>query len=124
MTTQELPLPTPVLTDPPIRQGDVLLIPVQMHPDHLRSAVRHERQCTLAFGEATGHHHTLYPAAPDETEVAREVFIGDKRFIELPIDCFLRHQDHGEDRIAKGTYEIVIKEEYDIYSRAMRRVVD
>lgn len=114
----------------PIRQGDVLLIPVDKLP--IGQVVRHA-ELTLAYGEATGHHHTLYPistgimeALPLEssTETIEEVAINGKRFIKLNAEWLLRHQEHKEIRIPPSTYEIVIEREYDPFEQMLKKVVD
>lgn len=103
----------------PIRQGDVLLLPV----DKLPSGRRHDyHQLTLAHGEESGHHHTLY--ATSILSKVGEMVVNDKRFIELDVEWLLRHQEHKELRVPPGCYEIIIEIEHDPFERAMRRVVD
>lgn len=101
-----------------IRQGDVILIPVKKK---LKEATEH-KQLTLAYGEVTGHHHTLYP--PIEGLIAKELLENDKRYIELEEEWTLRHQEHDEIKIPEGTYEIKIEREYDPFLKKLRRVVD
>lgn len=104
--------------DKPIRHGDVLLLPVAFHP---LVAIEHQ-ELTIALGEATGHHHTLYPAMPGYR--VKEFYIGNRRFIDIGADYFLRHQEHKEIKIPPGTYEITIEKEYDPFEKAMKQVVD
>jgi len=101
-----------------IRQGDVLLKGIEKLPsgETTRCEV-----LTLAYGEATGHSHTLYPAV--EGGIVNEVIVNGKCFIQVETDFFLRHQEHRELRIPPGVYEIIIEREYDPFDEAMKRVI-
>lgn len=105
----------------PIRQGDVLLVPVAKLP---MGQVEKHPQLTLAYGEATGHHHTLYPIKATSADAIEEVTINGKRFIKLDVEWLLRHQEHKELRIPPACYEIIIEQEYDPYEKALKKVVD
>lgn len=105
----------------PIRQGDVLLVPVDKLP--VGQIVKHS-ELTLAYGEATGHHHTLYQNADDIRSVVEEVIINGKRFIQLDTEWLLRHQEHKEIRVPPSTYEIIIEREYDPFEQMLKKVVD
>jgi hypothetical protein len=100
-------------------QGDVYLIEVDSVPEGLEA--KEYDQYTVQHGEATEHHHTLYPT----TEGAKlKVYEGNgKRFIEMPTEWLLRHQEHAEFR-CKGLYEIKIEERYDPFEKAIKRAVD
>lgn len=103
-----------------IRQGDIMLVPVKELPTGgTRSS---KRELTIALGEATGHHHTLYPT--DKKSKATLVEVNGRRFIDVGAEYFLRHQEHEEHRIVPGLYEIVIEEEYDPFEEEMKKVVD
>lgn len=114
------------------RQGDVLLIERDVTPN---ASPKRYAQMTVAFGEATGHHHTLYPntkrgGEPETLEAVApasyiEEFLYDgKRFVRLDTDWLLRHQEHRELRIEPGTYEIIIEREYDPIEETRKRVID
>lgn len=114
----------------PIRHGDVVLKPVDSLP--LGKTTKHG-ELTLAYGEVTGHHHTLYPIRNLVTkELPRdagghyieEIVSDGRRFIKLDIDWFLRHQEHHEIKVPAGTYEIGMEREYDPFQKIMRKVVD
>lgn len=94
-----------------IRQGDVLLKPISKIP---KNVVNKDR--TLAWGEITGHHHTLQ---------AGKVFVnnGGIQFCELETDTVLEHQDHANIIIPKGLYEVVIQREFDVVE-GVRQVLD
>jgi hypothetical protein len=117
----------------PIRQGDVIFIPTTETPE---GGIKRHNQLTVALGEATGHHHTLYPIRsaglyaeelpenPELTPFIEEFTKNNKRFIKLDTEWLLRHQEHHEIRIPPGTYEIGIEKEYDPFEENMKKVVD
>ena len=101
-----------------IRQGDVLLKPVDK-----TSGIKQElTEYTVAHGEQTGHHHTLYPLV--EGSKISLFTDANKRFIELTDSWMLRHQEHREIIITPGIYEIGMEQEYDPFERIMKKVVD
>ena len=95
----------------PIRQGDVILKPItKVKGDKIEGT-------TLALGEQTGHHHTVYNGG--------QMFqYNQEKFLEINEEVAeLRHQEHtvvkdgligkdGKPISFKGSYEIVIQEEY------------
>ena len=96
------------------RQGDVLLIPVKMPKG--ATAVESKDRIILAYGEATGHHHSLKATVGSLFE--RE----QKRYLRMDVDAPLEHQEHGAILIPRGTYQVVIQREYS--SEAIRNVQD
>lgn len=105
------------------RHGDVGLLPVDSKTlEEVRKiSGDYREELTIALGEATGHHHTLYPAKEGKV---RLVELNGRRFIDVGAEYFLRHQEHKEQRILPGVYEIVMEKEYDPLEKAMRKVVD
>ena len=102
-----------------IRQGDVILVPCEKPTG---DAVEH-KELTLALGEATGHHHTVYPE--QKTGVVREWKNKDGRFIEVDSRFWLRHQEHAPVRIDPGQYYRIGEEsEYDPFAKEMKKVID
>jgi hypothetical protein len=104
----------------PHRQGDVLLLPVKKHVEGGKVATH--RELTLALGEETGHHHTLYPTVPGAVIVER--ILDGQRYVELEEAWNLRHQTHGPHVITPGRYRVIIERERDPFLDALRRVVD
>lgn len=102
----------------PMRQGDVLILPVNKIPNGLKNFKKTKR-VTLALGEATGHHHTIYTDA-----------IGYASSIEALAEYFevtgetadLTHQEHGTIPIPKGKWRNVIQTEYT--PEELKKVVD
>lgn len=89
----------------PLRQGDVLLIRVNKIPSDLVKT----KSNTLALGEATGHHHTLFGNdvvcyAENENSLAD--------FFEIKTEANLVHQEHDAITLPKGKYRKVIQVEY------------
>ena len=96
------------------RQGDVLLIPAKM-PQGAKAVAAQDR-IILAYGEATGHHHSLKASVGNLFE--REA----QRYLRMDIDAPLEHQEHGPILIPKGTYKVIIQREYS--PEAIRNVAD
>ena len=113
------------------RQGDVLLIPVQIRTNLKSEKVRRVAKVTLALGEQTGHAHVLegdmevwdadYPAdrrvsllrlKPPETLTPGAI-----RFVELLRQGCLRHEEHGAITIPAGMYEIRRQRVYEAPDR-------
>lgn len=102
-----------------IRHGDVLLKPVSIPSDAKEQ--KRGKDMTIALGEVTGHHHTLYGSMPNA--VVMKGF-DERLFVEVNEDLCLRHQEHTEVPVAKGSYEIIIERERNPFFDALRRVVD
>jgi len=99
----------------PMRQGDVLILPVKSIP---KSLVKTEK-VTLALGEATGHHHTIFAGAvgfAENTSALSDYFEVTTKTADLT------HQDHTTITIPKGKYRKVIQSEY--IEQDNRKVVD
>lgn len=103
----------------PIRQGDVLLFPIKAIPKG--ENIPHQGSFTLALGEATGHHHTLYADAPESMTVRKH---GGYHYVSLSVDTPLQHQEHGEIVVPKGNYVVGWETERDPFKDAMRKVQD
>jgi len=101
-----------------IRQGDVLIKQVDSIP---KEAVGKKKgsEVTIALGEATGHHHTLYGKLPISL-----LQFNDKRFLQIQEEVELRHQEHHCLKIDPGKYEIIIEQEHDYYDKEIKKVVD
>lgn len=96
------------------RHGDVDIKEVKELPRGLKKA----DNLTLAYGEQTGHHHTLVGNA--------EVFtdnLGNKWFVANE-DCQITHQEHKTLEIKKGFYEVKIEREFDPWSEEINKVKD
>ena len=105
----------------PIRQGDVLLVPVKSLPKSLRPVEAEAGRVILARGEATGHHHSF--ALSERVALFREDGSGGGLFLSVSGEAaMLTHQEHDALAIPPGKYEIRGQREYS--PEAIRRVAD
>lgn len=99
-----------------IRQGDVLLIPVSEVPRGATIIPNEiEGRVVLAYGEATGHHHSLRAATAKLFDHDR------KRYLLAEPQALLEHQEHGHIAL-NGAYLVVRQVEYT--PEAIRNVAD
>jgi hypothetical protein len=104
-----------------VRQGDVLLVPVEAIPDGALPVARDRGRVVLAYGEVTGHAHAV--DAPGATLLADEA----DRYLRLRSRAVLAHEEHAAIELAPGAYRVVIQREYQpapVGTAAWRRVVD
>jgi hypothetical protein len=85
-----------------VRQGDVLLHPVDGIPEGARKR-KTARQFTAALGEATGHHHTVYAERAEDLEVYD--FRG-MTYLKVLTPDTLDHQEHGPVPLRERLYEV------------------
>lgn len=101
-----------------LRQGDVLLVPVDGVPADGKKVKRQGGRVILAAGEVTGHHHAIRDAGVALLDV------GERRFVTVPeTGAELKHEEHSTIQVAPGTYEVIIQREYDD-AEEWRRVAD
>jgi len=94
----------------------------------------HNNKCTVALGEATGHHHrfetasdgavvtayrTSYHFGSNNPQVCDYVAIEGKDGYAT-----LTHEEHNPVTVPSGYYKIEIVKEFDHFSQLERRVVD
>jgi hypothetical protein len=106
-----------------LRQGDVLLIPVDHVPD-AATVIRAGSRLILAEGEATGHAHAVLA---DEAELI-ETRNGTS-FLRVVDEgtAALVHEEHDTIPLAPGVYEVRRQREYTPTPRGtrnFRQVVD
>ena len=102
-----------------IRQGDLLLVPVDALPGRTWNRTD-GRRIVLAEGEATGHAHVIDDV---RAELRDEGWSG-RRFIVVEEDATvsLEHDEHDTLTVSAGIYEIRIQREYT--PRGFRQVRD
>lgn len=105
---------------PQIRQGDVLLVPIENIPVDAKREPNVSTRIILAEGEATGHSHTVSSRRAKVYRVGTPT--GDHRFLRVPSRALLRHQEHDPLAIPAGDYLIVPQHEY--VPGEIRRVAD
>ena len=121
----------------PLRQGDVLLVPVKDVPAGCKPVERVGARAILAEGEATGHHHAI-----SDAEVDLVIDDLERRFLTIGSQgATLMHEEHCEactkagvdihtpsglphtgSTVAPGKYEVLIQVEYA--PGELRRVAD
>ena len=99
------------------RHGDVLLKECALPEE--KNVLKESNEVTIALGEATGHHHTLYGSVP----IGLFEF-DDRRYLQIQEEVELRHQEHHMLKIEPGNYEVIIEREYDYFEETMKKVVD
>lgn len=96
----------------PIRQGDILLFPVESLPKD----AKRKKSGVVAYGEVTGHSHKI---------VGGEVFEGSgKLWVVAGNIAEIVHEEHFPRKIEKGIYQVWNEREFDYYEKDLRRVVD
>jgi hypothetical protein len=99
------------------RQGDVLLVPVATIPAGTTPvALQIPGRHVLAFGEVTGHHHSIAVADAELTKTAETVYL------QVMTETPLEHQEHAAIQVPAGNYRVVIQREY--HPEAIRNVAD
>jgi hypothetical protein len=100
-----------------IRQGDVLLVPVDVEPP---PGLEPQREIVLALGEATGHAHRLTGAVVEWTQAG-------ERYVRSFGPGSLSHEEHDPTPavvvLPDVTYRVVQQREWDL-SGQWRKVVD
>lgn len=99
-----------------IRQGDVLLLPVNTIPSATTPVPRDNGRVVLAYGEVTGHAHALID--PDVTLVEAS----GTRYVSTNRLTHLLHEEHTMAPTKPGAYEVRIQKEYT--PEAIRDVAD
>lgn len=104
------------------RQGDVLFVKV----DRLPTGERKKRENgTVAYGEVTGHSHSLAVADRDMAEVLE---IGDGLYVHVGENgvriegATFVHEEHGPITLPPGDYRVTIQREYS--PEEIRNVID
>lgn len=87
------------------RQGDVLLVPAKSIP----SEVKPQDHLTLAYGEATGHHHRFAPGSA--VTLFRPDDMPRGGWLEVREMALLEHEEHTALTIPPGLYRVAIQVE-------------
>lgn len=106
-----------------LRQGDILLVPIDQVPSGLAEIPRDEEgRIVLAEGEATGHLHAI--DAPEATFLAADVADIEQRFLEIEGEAVeLTHPEHDTVHLEPGAYEVRRQREYS-QAGGIERVAD
>ena len=105
-------------TRKPVRQGDVLCVPIAAAPKQRKPVARDSGRIVLAYGEVTGHAHAITDAWAELFEAAdqgRVLLVEEK-------PARLTHEEHGTIVLDPGVRQIVRQSEYT--PEAIRQVAD
>ena len=95
------------------RHGDLVIKPIKLIPKEAKI----QDNLTLAYGEATGHHHTVTEGK------AKHFKFKDKIYLKVISDIAkIDHPEHGLRTLTKGDYEIDIQQEWK--EDGWKRVID
>lgn len=99
-----------------LRQGDVLLTRIATIPADAKKQPAENGRIILAYGEATGHHHSVDIDAADWWKN------GDEQFVDVKVATQVVHQEHAPINLTPGRYKITRQREYS--PEAIRNVAD
>lgn len=105
----------------PLRQGDVLLVPVDSIPKGAKKQPPQGRKVILALGEATGHHHR-FEFMDTSHNVKLYVADGGARYVHVTKVSALMHEEHDAATVPAGKYLLPVQTEYT--PSELIRVVD
>jgi hypothetical protein len=93
-----------------LRQGDVLLVPVESVPSRARAIVDGRRRLVLAEGEATGHAHVVRGRRAQLLAHRSPT----RHYLLVEAEpATLVHEEHDPIRIPPGSYRVVRQREYE-----------
>jgi len=96
------------------RQGDVLVMAIDKYPEGVDASKvkQHKRgdELILAYGEVTGHHHTVVGNSLVAEALAEEH--GNDIFFELLEPSALTHDEHETVKLPAGKYRKIQQQEY------------
>lgn len=100
------------VTNRPVAQGDMLIIPIAAIPVNAKAAMPDGKHFILAHSE-TGHHHVIERAKAEVFETADDSFIAYVKAL-APADITHQrpHDTHETVQLAPGNYEIRRQREY------------
>ena len=100
------------VTNRPVAQGDMLIIPIRTIPANAKAATPEGAHFILAHSE-TGHHHVIERAKAEVFEAADDAFVAYVKAL-APADITHQrpHDTHETVQLAPGNYEIRRQREY------------
>ena len=94
-----------------IRQGDVLLVPLDAIPRRSHELVTEGPRVVLAEGEATGHAHVVQGRARLVRSTRHHQHPGET-YLVVSGPATLVHEEHDRIELATGAYEVRRQREY------------
>jgi hypothetical protein len=102
-----------------VRHGDVLLRPVkEVSGKQIDSTDKY----IVAYGEVTGHTHTLSTATKNGITVFQDE--QGNKYLDITGQARIKHQEHKELEVMPGKYQVVIEREHDYFLEQVRQVAD
>ena len=107
-----------------IRQGDVFLMSVDSIPTGIAKVPAVKGRVILAYGETTGHHHSL--ALSRRITLFRDDGSGGTMYLDVggKTPATLEHQEHTALKVPVGQYKVTIQRTYSGKDKVAKRVVD
>jgi hypothetical protein len=106
-----------------LRQGDVLLVPVESLPNPHRPLTNWRGRLVLAEGEATGHAHVVRGTRARLFAHRSPTFAPTRHYLFVEREsATLVHEEHAPIRVPPGIYQVVRQREYE--PRSWRTVAD
>ena len=105
----------------PLRQGDVLLLPVDEIPADVVLQPPKGKKLILALGEATGHHHR-FEFLDTSHNVKMYASHGGARYLHVESPAGLLHEEHSTVKVPAGKYLLPVQQEYS--PAELRNVAD
>ena len=99
-----------------IRQGDVILVKVESVPEGGVELPREQGRIVLAYGEITGHSHSVAEVEVKWIEARGE------RYLVSDVPFTVRHQEHDAQFVAPGAWWVGVQVEHQ--REEIRRVID
>lgn len=103
-----------------VLHGDVIVIKGAL-PNGFETMPIVKDSC-IAYGESTGHMHMIV-GRPEDFEL-RENPTTKERHLKVIRPVNLRHQEHRSIELPPGEYRTGIQQEWDVFERLSRRVID
>ena len=99
------------MTRATVRQGDVLIVPIDALPENLTAVAPVRGRVVLAEGEATGHAHTIEAERADffTADVLQEA----ERILMVHAGgAVVEHQEHSAITLEPGPYRVIRQVEW------------
>lgn len=105
------------------RHGDVNLIPIGTLPKGAK-LIKKVKEYTVALGEVTGHHHTIYPTKNDKNTPIEVWEYGGAEFLVISEPKEFRHQEHEIEIIDPNVYRTPMEIEENPFTKTIEQVRD
>lgn len=103
------------------RHGDVDLFKLNNLPENLRKL----DNTTVALGESSGHHHTIYPFNNSKVSVYEDVANLVNKYVKIEGGkAVIKHQEHEPIIIDEGIYKVQIEQGINPFTEQYQRVID